>query len=295
VTIPGTSPKRLTAGIGRRREDLVKVRAPYLFGGDDGAGRPHVTATGDVENAVVELAVHGRWSQRLGVDVSAGVRKCLAEHPVAVIADLHDMGDPKAASVAIWLAARRAGTALQPPVPLVLSLSPGTVLADRLERLGVRRYLPMFATMPEARASVADRRPPVSDLMQLRLPPDLESPSAARNLVGDACQAWQLPDLLHPGRLVLSELVTNAVEHAGTEILVTVSRRGTGMHLSVHDGSPQLPRLLQPAPMIPGAPLDDRGQGLRIVHAGSAAWGSMPARDGKVVWATLYPRAGDLR
>ena len=273
----------------------MKVRAPYLFGGDDGTGRPHVTATGDVDTAVVELAVHGRWSARLGVDVSAGVRKCLAEHPVAVIADLHDMGDPKAASVAIWLAARRAGTALQPAVPLVLSLSPDTVLAGRLNRLGVRRYLPMFATMPEARASVAERRPPVSDLMQLRLPPDMDSPSAARNLVGDACLAWQLPDLLHRARLVLSELVTNAVEHAGTDILVTVSRRGNGLHMSVRDGSRDLPRLLEPARAIPGAPLDDRGHGLRIVHEGAAAWGSMPARDGKVVWATLYPPAGGAR
>jgi anti-sigma regulatory factor (Ser/Thr protein kinase) len=272
----------------------VKVDAPYLFGGDDADGA-HVTATGDVETAVVELSVHGRWSQRLGIDVSAGVRKCLAEHPVAVIADLHDMGDPKAASVAIWLAARRAGTALQPPVSLVLSLTPGTELAERLERLGARRYLPMFATMPEARASVADRRPPVSDLMQLRLPPDLDSPSTARNLVGDACQAWQLPGLLHPARLVLSELVTNAVEHARTDILVTVSRRGTGLHLSVRDGSPQLPRLLQPARAVPGAPLDERGQGLQIVHAAAAAWGSMPTRDGKVVWATLYSRTGGAR
>jgi anti-sigma regulatory factor (Ser/Thr protein kinase) len=269
----------------------VKVRAPYLFGGDDGPG-PCVTATGDVDSAVVELVVHGRWTARLGIDVSAGVRKCLAEHPVAVIADLHDMGDPKAASVAVWLAASRAGTALQPPVALVLSLPPETVLAGRLDRLGARRYLPMFATMPEARASVAARRPPVTDLMQLRLSPDVESPSAARNLVGDACLAWRLPELLHLARLVLSELVTNAVEHAGTEILVTVSRRGTGLHMSVRDGSPQLPRLLQPVPMVPGGPLDDRGQGLRIVHTGSAAWGAMPTRDGKVVWATLSTRPG---
>lgn len=265
----------------------MKVRAPYLFGGDQGDGGPYVTATADIDTAVIELAVHGRWSQRLGVDVSAGVRKCLAEHPVALIADLHDMQDPKAASVPAWLAARRAGTALQPDVRLVLSLSPGTMLADRLERLDSGRYLPMFATMPEARASVAERRPAVRDLMQLRLPPDLQSPSAARNLVGEACQAWQLPDLLHPARLIMSELATNAVEHARTDMLVTVSRRGTGLHLSVRDASAELPRLRPPARSNPDTPLDDRGQGLRIVHAGAAAWGAMPTRDGKVVWATL--------
>jgi anti-sigma regulatory factor (Ser/Thr protein kinase) len=125
---------------------------------------------------------------------------------------------------------------------------------------------------------------------QLRLPADPDSPAIARNLVADACLAWQLAGLLHPGRAVVSELVANAVEHAGTDIDLTVSLRGPGLHLAVRDGSPAPPRLLDLAAPVPGRPLDERGQGLRVVEADSIAWGSVPAVDGKVVWATIQAR-----
>jgi hypothetical protein len=33
--------------------------------------------------------------------------------------------------------------------------------------------------------------------------------------------------------------------------------------------------------------LDEQGWGLQMVHAVTVAWGVMPTRGGKVVWATL--------
>jgi hypothetical protein len=39
--------------------------------------------------------------------------------------------------------------------------------------------------------------------------------------------------------------------------------------------------------------LSERGRGLRLVHFGAAAWGAMPTRGGKVVWATVCPRKDD--
>jgi anti-sigma regulatory factor (Ser/Thr protein kinase) len=273
----------------------MEGRPPYLFGSTGSSGRaPSLTLTSDVETAVVEMAVHGRWSQRLGMDVSSGVRKCLAEHPSAVIADLHDMGDPDGASVALWIAGRRAATALQPPVQLVLCVPPEAPLAHRLQRVGAGGYLPVFPTMCAARAAVGSRLP-LTDLLQLTLPPDLLSASLARNLVGEACQAWDLVELLHPARLVMSELVVNAAEHAGTDMIATVSRRGAGLHLSVRDGEPTLPQLRSLAPVVAGMPLDERGQGLHLVHAASAAWGAMPTQDGKVVWATMHPHRSKSR
>lgn len=265
----------------------MRVRAPYLF--DDDGRRCGLTVSGDVTTAVLEVAVNGRWSRRLGTDVAVGMRKCFAEQPAAVIADLHHLEDLKAASVPVWLAAGRAANDVQPPVRLVLSMPPASSLATRLRRVGAPRYLPMFDTMPQARAALAGGLP-LPDLLQLRLPPEVTSGSAARNLISDACQAWDLMPLLHPARLVMSELVTNAVQHAGTEILVTVSRRGQALHVAVRDGSPDLPRLLEPLPVVPGEPLNERGQGLRLVHAGSTAWGAMPTSNGKVVWAVLGQR-----
>jgi len=139
-------------------------------------------------------------------------------------------------------------------------------------------------------AELALPGPPCSAQRQLRLPPEQASPGAARNLVADACQAWRLLPLLHSGRAVISELVANAVEHARTDLDVTVSLRGSSVHLAVRDGSPALPRLLELARPAPGRPLDDRGFGLRVVEADSTAWGAVPVAGGKVVWAVVRSR-----
>jgi hypothetical protein len=100
--------------------------------------------------ATLEIAVHGRWSRRLGDEITAEIRRCFAAHPLAVLIDLHDLTDPDGASLPLWLAARRAATVVRPPVRLALCLSPGTVLDRRLHRIGAHR-LPRFATLAEAR------------------------------------------------------------------------------------------------------------------------------------------------
>lgn len=240
----------------------------------------------DVDTAVIEAAVSGRWCQRLCLDITAAVRKCFAEHPAAVIIDLHDLDDPDGASMPLWLSERRVATAMLPPVQLALCLPESTKLADRLRRVGAHWLLPMFPTMFEARRAVS-RRVPLTDMVQLRLPPEPMAAAEAARLVGEACTAWDLLGLLQPARLIMSQLVSNAVEHAGTNMLVTVSRRGAGMHLSVRDGDPRLPRLLDRERGYVGEPADDRGKGLQVVHAHAVAWGAMPTAVGKVVWATI--------
>ena len=89
--------------------------------------------------------------------------------------------------------------------------------------------------------------------------------------------------------LVFSELVTNAVRHAGTAMSVTVSRRGSGVHLAVVDGDPRLPSLTEPVVRRPpGYPGNER-HGLWRVHSRASAWGAMPSPNGKVVWAIVRP------
>jgi anti-sigma regulatory factor (Ser/Thr protein kinase) len=137
--------------------------------------------------------------------------------------------------------------------------------------------------------------------MQVRLPPEFMSPTIARNLVADACRAWQLVPLLYPGRAVISELVANAVEHARTDIDVTVSlreatsERGATLHLAVRDGCRLPPRILELAAPVAGRPLNERGHGMRVVEADSVDWGVLPAKDGKVVWAVVRSRDSHSR
>ncbi|MDI6104141.1 ATP-binding protein [Actinoplanes sp. NEAU-A12] len=87
----------------------------------------------------------------------------------------------------------------------------------------------------------------------------------------------------------MSELATNAVEHARTDAMATVAGDGTRLHLAVRDGDTRYPRLTAPVSVRDGIPLDEQGRGLRLVHAVAAAWGAIPARGGKVVWATVSP------
>src|SRR3954452_20083707 len=263
----------------------MEVHPPYLFAGDGRAG-PGVTVAGDPSSGVVELTVHGHWDRRLGLDVSTGMRKCLAEQPAALIANLNDLEDPDGASAAMWLALRRTCIGLRPLVQLALCVASDTGVARRLRRFGADRYVPMFRTLSATRAAVTSRLP-LTDLLQIRLPPDADSPSLARDLVGQACHGWNLGDLLYPARRVLSELVINAIEHAGTDIVVTVSRRGAALHLSVRDGDPRPPRLLAGGSGEATGLGTERGQGLRLVHDIADAWGAMPTHDGKAVWATM--------
>jgi hypothetical protein len=147
----------------------------------------------------------------------------------------------------------------------------------------------MFTTV--AQAHTALRNGPVqTPLRQLRLLSERDSPGVARALVMHVCRTWRVPHLLNPARLVMSDLVVNAIEHAGTRMLVSVAQRGSGLHLAVRDGSATMPRIVNQSWTVAAA-LDQRGQGLRVVDRIARAWGALPVHDGagKVVWASIRP------
>ncbi|MEV1147353.1 ATP-binding protein, partial [Micromonospora sp. NPDC049799] len=102
-----------------------------------------------------------------------------------------------------------------------------------------------------------------------------------RELVGDACTRWNLPEAVGPASLVLSELVGNVVRHAGTPMQVTLTLRRPDLQLAVLDGSRVAARMTMPDLRAEG------GRGLMLVRELAQRWGSMPAGDGKVVWAVL--------
>jgi hypothetical protein len=261
------------------------VSPPYLI--RPGADQ-HVAVECDVDAAIATLTVRGCWDQSLWQAASTGLQECFAEHPDGMIVDLAAIDDERAESASTWVTAQRVAGRMDPPVQMAMCVPPDLILADRLQRLGARRFLPVYATCRQARVALQSRMPLV-DRLTLKLTPEPDAPALARDMVGDACRAWRLPRLLYPGRLVMSELVTNAVEHAAAEITVLVSRRGDGLHLAVADDSPTLPRLLDLAPPRRGQPLNERGRGLRTVHATAATWGSVPTPAGKLVWALIRP------
>jgi anti-sigma regulatory factor (Ser/Thr protein kinase) len=97
---------------------------------------------------------------------------------------------------------------------------------------------------------------------------------------------WGLPaDIAESAELVVSELVTNALEHglAGIPATVRIWLSSDGGRVAIHvwDASP-MPPVLKDA----GAETD-RGRGLMIVAALTADWGCTAMDTGKVVWAVV--------
>ena len=267
-----------------RSERVRPLQPPYLVTASTDRRGVSVGITADASTAVVEMALHGPWSQHLGSQVTAGLRQCLAGPSASIIIDLHDVGDAYGVSKPFWAAAWRAARLAPRPVRLVLCLPTTKTLDSRLRHMQAPRPM-LFATMPEARIATAGWLPRAHQ-MQARLAPSLASVRTARDLVAEACHAWNLPRA-HDAWLIMSELATNAVEHAGTNFVVTVSVNDTRLHLAVRDGATRFPHLSEPAPIGQQAPLNERGRGLHRVHATADAWGAMPTRGGKVVWATV--------
>jgi anti-sigma regulatory factor (Ser/Thr protein kinase) len=172
-------------------------------------------------------------------------------------------------------------------VHLTFSLPTTTALSGRLRNLQGPQPR-VCATVSEARIAIAERILR-ADRLQSRLSPLPTSVRAARNLAVQACQAWHLLHLLEDSALIMSELATNAVEHARTEFIATVTRSHTRLHIAVRDGASGFPHPSEPTLASPHVSLHPRGRGLRLVHTIATAWGAMPTHGGKVVWATVGP------
>jgi len=114
-----------------------------------------------------------------------------------------------------------------------------------------------------------------------------ESVGEARGLTAAACARWRIP-IKVSGRIqvVVSELVSNSVQHARTPLELVLRRTSSYVHVTVSDGDKRPARLREPRdPLQPG------GRGLVLVEAFAAAWGCHPHAGGKSTWATIRYRA----
>lgn len=104
----------------------------------------------------------------------------------------------------------------------------------------------------------------------------------ARSFVARTLHGWELDAFIPDAQLVASELASNAVLHARTEIRLTL--RSDGRHwvrIELQDQNSRLPAQV-------ACPVDaTSGRGLAMVEALATSWGVAGEGGGKTVWAEL--------
>lgn len=113
----------------------------------------------------------------------------------------------------------------------------------------------------------------------------------ARRILRHMLREWQVESMADPAALLVSELVTNAVEASAGRtgrdqgklpmIGFTIRLTATSLVLEVWDSSP-----LRPVPQEADV-ARDRGRGLLLIDALAGSWGHRAADGGKVVWCEL--------
>lgn len=116
---------------------------------------------------------------------------------------------------------------------------------------------------------------------RLALEPEPSSARMARSFVAEVLANSPAVECADTARLLVSELVTNALLHAHTHVEVVVRVDAATVRVEVHDAGERLPYLLAE----PGDTL--AGRGLHIVQSLAADWGADPREDGKAVWFEL--------
>ncbi|MGK5496857.1 SpoIIE family protein phosphatase [Streptomyces sp. URMC 125] len=116
-----------------------------------------------------------------------------------------------------------------------------------------------------------------------RFPPRPESVASARRFVRASLDG-AAPEVVDTARLLVSELVTNAVLHARTEVEVSVRVRGGRVRVRVDDHRPS--RGLVPRPCSPYA---GAGRGLALVERLASRHGAATGEGRKTVWFELWP------
>ena len=123
------------------------------------------------------------------------------------------------------------------------------------------------------------RRVPRGHRAATQLPPVRQSPSAARHFVAGMLRRWHLDSAVESAELLISELVTNAVVHAGTEVQIVIEASEDKVHVEVID-------LNRRQPVHRLTPYDDlqTGRGLTLLEGVASAWGVRTLERGKSVW-----------
>lgn len=108
--------------------------------------------------------------------------------------------------------------------------------------------------------------------------------SAARRFAAQAVsELGGTPGATSEVQLLVSELATNAVVHAGTPMRLSVLRGTDGLRVEVRDDDPHVPA----SPTHMPGPTETGGRGILLVDALADQWGVNCSEKGKTIWFEL--------
>jgi anti-sigma regulatory factor (Ser/Thr protein kinase) len=115
-------------------------------------------------------------------------------------------------------------------------------------------------------------------MLRRHLPPHPTSVGEARRIVRRLLATAGQVDLVDPAELLVSEIVTNAVLHAGTSIDLRCTLVDHSLLVEVDDGGQQLPSSREYDSTVCS------GRGLVLLEQVAERWGVIPTFGGKTVW-----------
>jgi anti-sigma regulatory factor (Ser/Thr protein kinase) len=122
------------------------------------------------------------------------------------------------------------------------------------------------------------------------LPCEPRSAAIARRFVNDTLCRWgwdaREDDVV---QLLVSELVTNALVHARSDVRLDVGHHRARLRVSVEDHSTRQPSQREQST------LSVHGRGLQLVDALAVDWGVTQTRRGKSVWFELHWSTADRK
>ena len=118
-------------------------------------------------------------------------------------------------------------------------------------------------------------------MVTLALPPEPRSATRARQLTREQLSALCPDEAIEVAALLVTELVSNAVLHARTDIVLMVDVTPGRVILRVRDGSDETP--VQQGYGVDAA----TGRGIALVEKLASAWGVDRSERGKEVWCQI--------
>jgi DNA-binding NarL/FixJ family response regulator len=121
----------------------------------------------------------------------------------------------------------------------------------------------------------------VSDVIsseRMRFPAELQSARTARKFVGAVLDDWSCSGLVDSIQLLVSELVTNAVVHAKSEVEVALHLRNDRVRVEVVDAATEYVHRRD------AGEDEQSGRGMALTEALASAWGIDTLVAGKSVW-----------